>query len=71
VIWVLPSDLPVIWRKSTYSSSNGQCVEVAFLPGTIAVRDTKAAGAGPILVFSAAEWEAFVNGVKGGEFDLP
>jgi hypothetical protein len=33
------------------------------------VRDSKDQ-AGPILVFTPAEWSAFVAGVKGGEFDL-
>ncbi|WP_106397844.1 DUF397 domain-containing protein [Actinocorallia populi] len=32
----------VIWRKSTHSGGNsGQCVEVAALPGTVGIRDSK------------------------------
>jgi hypothetical protein len=34
------------WQKSSYSTSNGQCVETARLAGgRIGVRDIKAAGA--------------------------
>jgi Domain of unknown function (DUF397) len=56
------------WRKSTRSGNNG-CVEVAFVEGRVAVRDSKDRG-GPVLVFTAHEWEAFVGGVRTGEFEL-
>lgn len=59
-----------IWRKSSWSAYNGNCVEVARLDsGVIAVRDTKGAGGGPILTFDAAAWRSFVNGVKNGDTD--
>lgn len=61
---------PGKWFKSTRSGNNGACVEVARLDDTIGVRDTKDRGAGPILRFTPAEWEAFIAGAKGGEFDL-
>ena len=44
-------------------------VEVAFIDDAIAVRDSKNP-AGPALIFTAAEWDAFVGGAKDGEFDL-
>jgi hypothetical protein len=56
------------WRKSTRSGTNG-CVEVALVDNKVAVRDSKDRG-GPVLVFTAHEWEAFVGGVRSGEFDL-
>ncbi|MDT4994746.1 MAG: hypothetical protein QOC94_3260 [Actinoplanes sp.] len=59
------------WRKSTRSSSSGNCVEVATnLSGAVAVRDTKDKGTGPVLLFTPAEWEAFTAGVKDNEFNL-
>ena len=60
-----------VWRKSTRSGSSGNCVEVADnLPGgQVALRDSKDPS-GPVLVFTAAEWAAFVGGAKDGEFDL-
>lgn len=58
-----------LWRKSSYSNGSGECVEVAFLrDGRVAVRDSKHR-AGPVLVVSADEWEAFLGGVVTDELD--
>ena len=56
------------WRKSSYSSQSGNCVEVARgLPGVVAVRDSKDPE-GAVLVFPAQQWRAFTAGVTDGEF---
>ena len=58
------------WFKSSASAS-GACVEVAHLPGGgVAVRDSKDRSKAPH-VYTRREWDAFVIGVKNGEFEVP
>jgi hypothetical protein len=68
------------WRKSSHSNSSANCVEVAFGAarrdcdpggaGTIAagrmvgVRDSKQHRSGPVLEFSAPEWNRFLASTK-------
>jgi hypothetical protein len=48
------------WRKSSYSSeSDSNCVEVAFAPTAVAVRDSK--NTGPTLTFEPHRWHAFLT----------
>ncbi|ASU81480.1 DUF397 domain-containing protein [Nocardiopsis gilva YIM 90087] len=54
------------FRKSSYSSTARDCVEVADLPSGAAVRDSKNPDKG-ILSFTAAEWSAFVQSTVRGE----
>lgn len=50
---------PFEFAKSTYSSGNGECVEVARnIPHTVAVRDSKETD-GPILQLAPSAWIAF------------
>lgn len=57
------------WRKSSRSGANG-CVEVAFVEGNVAIRDSKDRG-GPVLVFEPHEWDAFMTAARDGEFEVP
>jgi hypothetical protein len=58
------------WRTSSYSNgAGGMCVEVAPVGTGMVVRDSKNP-TGPVLAFSAAEWDAFLAGAQNGEFNL-
>jgi hypothetical protein len=72
------------WRKSSFSATNATCIEVAWTKSSrcgtgaclevahyedeILVRDSKHPN-DPHLSFSRAEWSAFIQGAKAGEFD--
>ena len=69
----MPTPIPagLACRKSSFSGSGGNgdgCVEVAALPGGgVAVRDTKDRDRAPHR-HSGAAWQAFLAGVRAGEF---
>ncbi|MGW1177535.1 DUF397 domain-containing protein [Kitasatospora sp. NPDC002543] len=59
-----------VWRKSSYSAQQGQCVEVAIgSSADVPVRDSKDPH-GPTLAFPVSAWEAFVMAVRSGEFGV-
>lgn len=59
------------WRKATKSAESANCVQArADGRGGVQVRDSKLGEASPILSFTAAEWDAFEDGVKAGEFEI-
>jgi hypothetical protein len=64
-------DLIMSWLKSSYSMSNGHCVEVArFADGGIGVRDSKAAG-GSVLRFEPGAWAVFLQELRAASAEGP
>jgi len=61
-----PQDAP--FRKSSFSAPDAGCVEAGVADGHLRVRDTKNRD-GAVLSFTLDEWDAFVRGVRAGEFD--
>lgn len=57
------------WQASQHSDSQEARVELAVLPGgSIAMRHSRHP-AGPALIYTHAEIEAFIAGAKDGDFD--
>ncbi|AEM87684.1 DUF397 domain-containing protein [Streptomyces violaceusniger] len=55
-----------IWHKSSYSNqAGGNCVEVGDMARVVPVRDSKYPD-GPVLVFPADSWAAFVDELTTG-----
>lgn len=58
----------VAYAKSSFSGNTGSCVEFHEHNDQVHVRDSKDPN-GPFLTFTAAEWDAFLQGAKAGELD--
>lgn len=58
---------PPTWIKLNFCTG-GNCVEVASVANEYWLRDSH--DPEKILKFTKAEWQAFIGGVKDGEFDL-
>jgi hypothetical protein len=52
-----------LWRKSSYSSGDVNCVEVAFRSAAVGVRDSKQPKASQLVV-GATTFQSFVNHIK-------
>ncbi len=55
------------WIKAS-ASEQGTCVEQRVHDGMVEVRDTKDRS-GPVLRFTSAEFAAWLDGARAGEFD--
>ncbi|EIE98508.1 DUF397 domain-containing protein [Saccharomonospora glauca] len=63
---------PLLWKKSSYSGPNGNCVEFATTSdgtGDVLIRHSKRPD-DTVIRYTAAEWSAFLAGAKDGEFDI-
>ena len=62
-----------VWAKSSLSTGGDNCLEVAFVGGVVALRDSKDVGDpdAKILVVSEDDYRAFTGGVLKGELQLP
>jgi hypothetical protein len=58
------------YRKSSYSTANGECVEVWDQPDRVQVRDSKNPD-GAELTFPAGQWSGFLAAIKAREFHRP
>lgn len=56
------------WIKASRSNDQGSCVEQRRHDGMVEVRDTKHR-TGPTLRFTDAEFAAWLDGARRGEFD--
>jgi Domain of unknown function (DUF397) len=57
-----------LWIKASASASGGECAEMRRHAGMVEVRDTKDRE-GPVLRFTTAEFAAWLDGARNGEFD--
>jgi hypothetical protein len=57
------------WQKSSFSGTSSNCVELTRLPsGEVAIRNSRDPD-GPALVYTRAEIDALLQGVRNGDFD--
>lgn len=68
-----PEHAPISWHISSFSADGGgNCVEAGPVndgTGRVAVRHSKDPD-GPVIHYTRTEWDAFVSGVRAGEFDF-
>ncbi len=61
------------WFKSSLSNGGDNCLEIAFVSGVVALRDSNDADdpEGTVLIISEADYRAYTAGVAQGELLLP
>jgi hypothetical protein len=63
---------PLVWRKSSATADQGNCVEIACDVGiapegsSVLVRDSRDPS-GAVLAFSPGDWSAFLRRVRAGD----
>ncbi|MGE9692445.1 MULTISPECIES: DUF397 domain-containing protein [unclassified Streptomyces] len=60
------------WAKSELSNGSDNCLEVAFVDGVVALRDSVDVGdpAAQVLIVSRKDYELFTASVRAGQADL-
>jgi hypothetical protein len=66
--WSEPAAASALAWRVARRCNGGACVRVAATDGTVLIGDTKDPQ-GPVLSYTAAEWRAFVEGIRQGDFD--
>ncbi|MHB9861153.1 DUF397 domain-containing protein [Streptomyces sp. YIM S03343] len=61
-----------VWAKSELSNGGDNCLEVAFVDGVVALRDSNDTGApdAQVLVISEDDYRAFTGGIERGQRNL-
>ena len=57
------------WRKSRYSMSNGNCVEIAAVAASVIVRDSVNPGY-VVVSYPVSTWRNFIADAKSGKFGI-
>ncbi|SNT46992.1 protein of unknown function [Streptosporangium subroseum] len=58
-----PTFQGAVWK--TIPCNGGQCPQIAYQDGYVGVRNSEDGDDGPLVVFSADEWDGFVVGISG------
>ncbi|MCX3063422.1 DUF397 domain-containing protein [Streptomyces beihaiensis] len=60
------------WAKSDLSNGGNNCLEVAFVDGVVALRDSKDVGDpnAQVLIISRKDYELFTRSIQGGQENL-
>lgn len=59
---------PLIWRKSSRSAENGNCVEAGFVSSQVATRDSKHPDGG-MLIVDRSTWQDLLHEISSGRWD--
>ncbi|MFF4525024.1 DUF397 domain-containing protein [Streptomyces bluensis] len=61
-----------IWVKSDLSNGGDNCLEIAFVDGVVALRDSNDVGTADakVLVISEDDYRAFTGGIERGQRNL-
>ncbi|MFF0723380.1 DUF397 domain-containing protein [Streptomyces sp. NPDC004134] len=69
---IKPDLTNALWAKSAMSNGGDNCLEVAFIDGVVALRDSKDVGnpEAQVLILSEDDYRAFTGGIQNGQSNL-